>query len=94
LKGLLKEDAKADFLILLSPAGADGASVKIEAAKFVSGSESLRPFADKLMSLDYGQVFPDASPAKVARRGTMTCSATSGDCTLKLLVPEDVHSIN
>jgi len=94
LKELLKEDASADFLILLSPAGSDGSTVKIEAAKFVNGSESLRPFADKLMSLDYGQVFPDASPAKVARRGTMTCSAKTGDCTFKLVLPEDVHSIN
>jgi tetratricopeptide (TPR) repeat protein len=94
LKGLLKEDAAADFLILLSPAGADGASVKIEGAKFVSGSESLRPFADKLMSLDYGEVFPDASPAKLVRRGTLSCSAKSGDCTFSLLVPEDLHSVN
>ncbi|HEX4076297.1 MAG TPA: DUF3857 domain-containing protein [Candidatus Acidoferrales bacterium] len=94
LKGPLKEDASADFMILLSPAGSDGASVKVEGSKFVSGSESLRPFADKLMSLDYGEVFPDASPAKIVRRGTVSCSAKSGDCVLKLLVPEDVHSIN
>ena len=94
LKGLLKEDATADFLVLLSPAGSDGSTVTIDGAKFVSGSESLRPFADKLMSLDYGQVFPDASPAKVARRGTMTCSAKTGDCSFKLILPEDVHSIN
>jgi tetratricopeptide (TPR) repeat protein/transglutaminase-like putative cysteine protease len=94
LKGLLKEDASADFLILLSPAGSDGGSVKVDAAKFVSGSESLRPFADKLMTLDYGAAFPDASPAKLVRRGTLSCSAKSGDCIFKLLIPEDVHSIN
>jgi len=94
LRGLWKEDATADFLILLSPAGADGASVTVEGAKFVSGSESLRPFADKLMSLDYGTAFPDASPAKLVRRGTLSCSAKSGDCTFELLRPEDVHAIN
>ncbi|MGC2331084.1 MAG: DUF3857 domain-containing protein [Candidatus Acidiferrales bacterium] len=94
LKGLLKEDATADFLILLSPAGSDGTSVKVEAAKFVSGSESLRPFADKLMSLDYGTAFPDASPAKLVRRGTLTCSAKSGDCVLQLVLPENVHAVN
>lgn len=94
LKGLLKEDATADFLILLSPTGSDGATVKVEGSKFVSGSESLRSFADKLMSLDYGEVFPDASPAKIVRRGTVSCSAKSGDCVLKLVVPEDVHSLN
>ena len=94
LKGLLKEDATADFLILLSPAGSDGGSVKVDAAKFVSGSESLRPFADKLMTLDYGSAFPDASPAKLVRRGALSCSAKSGDCTFKLFIPEDVHAIN
>ncbi|HEX4002540.1 MAG TPA: DUF3857 domain-containing protein [Candidatus Acidoferrales bacterium] len=94
LKGLLKENATADFLILFSPAGSDGATVKVDGSKFVSGSESLRPFADKLMSLDYGAVFPDASPARVVRRGTLTCSAESGDCVLQLVRPEDVHSIN
>jgi tetratricopeptide (TPR) repeat protein len=94
LRGLLKEDATADFLILLSPAGADGASVKIEGAKFASGSEALRPFIDKLTSLDYGTAFPDASPAKLVRRGTLSCSAKSGDCTFKLVLPEDVHAVN
>jgi tetratricopeptide (TPR) repeat protein len=94
LNGLLQQDASADFLILLSPAGSDGASVKVEGAKFVNGSESLRPFADKLMSLDYGTAFPDASPAKLVRRGTLSCGAKSGDCIFKLLLPEDVHSIN
>lgn len=94
LNGLLKEDATADFLILLSPAGSDGASVKVDATKFVSGSESLRPFADKLSTLEYGAAFPDASPAKIVRRGTLSCSAASGDCVFKLLAPEDVHSIN
>ncbi|HUA00731.1 MAG TPA: DUF3857 domain-containing protein [Candidatus Aquilonibacter sp.] len=94
LKGLLKEDATADFLVLLSPAGSDGASVKVDGSKFVSGSEALRSFADKLMALDYGTAFPDAAPAKLVRRGTMTCSAKSGDCTFKLLLPDDVHGIN
>ncbi|HTX15190.1 MAG TPA: DUF3857 domain-containing protein [Candidatus Baltobacteraceae bacterium] len=94
LNGLLKEDASADFLVLLSPAGSDGASVKVDGARFVNGSESLRPFADKLMSLDYPSAFPDASPAKLVRRGTVSCSAKSGDCIFKLALPEDVHSVN
>jgi tetratricopeptide (TPR) repeat protein/transglutaminase-like putative cysteine protease len=94
LKGLSKEDAAADFLILFSPDGADGTAVKVEAVKFVSGDETLRPFEEKLSSLDYGTVFPDASPIKLVRRGTLSCSAKTGDCTFTLILPEDVHAVN
>jgi len=94
LKGLSKEDAAADFLVLLSPEGADGIAAKVEAVKFVSGTETLRPFEDKLSSLDYGTVFPDASPIKLVRRGTLSCSAKTGDCTFTLILPEDVHAVN
>jgi tetratricopeptide (TPR) repeat protein len=94
LKGLSKEDATADFLILLSPAGADGSSVKIEAVKFLSGSDALQSFVDQLRSLDYHTVFPDASPVKLVRRGTLSCSAKTGDCTFTLARPEDVRAVN
>jgi hypothetical protein len=42
---LLKEDAQADFWVLLSPGGK---VAKVDAVKFISGSEKLRPFAAKL----------------------------------------------
>jgi tetratricopeptide (TPR) repeat protein/transglutaminase-like putative cysteine protease len=88
---LLKEDAQADFLVLLSPGEK---SAQVESVKFISGSETLRPMATKLRSLDYGQEFPDASPVKIVRRGTLACSAASGDCTFTLIRPEDVRSMN
>jgi tetratricopeptide (TPR) repeat protein len=88
---LLKEDAQADFFVLLEP-GAKNA--KVEAVKFISGSEKLRPFAAKLRDLDYGPMFPDAAPAKLVRRGTLACSALTGDCTFTLIRPEDVRSAN
>jgi len=94
LKGLLKEDASADFLLLLSPDGPEGQTSKIEAAKFVTGSESLRPLVGKLQELNFGTMFPDASPVKLVRRGTLACFARTGDCTFTLTVPEDVHSVN
>jgi hypothetical protein len=94
LKGLPKQDAAADFLVLFSPEGADGMATKVEAVKFVSGDETLRPIGEKLSSLDYGTVFPDASPIKLVRRGTLACSAKTGDCTFTLILPEDVHAVN
>jgi len=88
---LLAEDARADFFILLS-SGKKGADV--DAVKFISGSEVLRPLSDRLRSLDYGAVFPDASPAKLIRRGTLSCHANAGDCELILLPPEEVRLSN
>jgi hypothetical protein len=88
---LLKEDAQADFFVLLEPGGKNA---KVEAVKFISGSEKLRPFAAKLRDLDYGPMFPDAAPAKLVRRGTLACSALTGDCTFTLIRPEDVRSAN
>jgi tetratricopeptide (TPR) repeat protein/transglutaminase-like putative cysteine protease len=88
---LLKEDARADFFVLLSPGAKNP---KIEAVKFISGSQDLRPFAEKLRALDFGPMFPDAAPAKLVRRGTLTCSATTGSCAFTLTLPEDVRTVN
>jgi tetratricopeptide (TPR) repeat protein/transglutaminase-like putative cysteine protease len=94
VKATSKQDATADFLILLSPAGTDGNSTKVEGVKFVSGSDALQSYADRLAALDYHTVFPDASPVKIVRRGTLSCSVKTGDCTFTLLLPEDVHAVN
>jgi tetratricopeptide (TPR) repeat protein len=84
---------RADFLILMSPGEKPGVP-HIDAVRFVGGSESLRPFAERLRSLIYGPVFPSASPAKVVRRGRVSCSPATGDCSLILLLPEDARALN
>jgi tetratricopeptide (TPR) repeat protein/transglutaminase-like putative cysteine protease len=91
---LIAENASADFLILVSPQGTDGSATKVDAVRFVSGNEKLRPFAENLRRLDYGTMFPDASPVKLVRRGTLSCSATSDDCAFKLIIPENVRAVN
>jgi tetratricopeptide (TPR) repeat protein len=88
---LLNEKAEADFLVLLSPGEKEA---RVDAVQFVSGSEKLRPLASALRSLHFAGMFPDASPAKLIRRGTLLCSATTGDCTFVLLLPEDVRTVN
>jgi tetratricopeptide (TPR) repeat protein/transglutaminase-like putative cysteine protease len=87
-------NASADFFILISPQGTDGSSTKVDAVRFVSGSEKLRPFAENLRRLDYGTMFPDASPVKLVRRGTLACTAAADDCVFTLAIPEDVHTLN
>ena len=88
---LLNEKADADFLVLLSPGEKDA---KVEEVRFVNGSEKLRPFAANLRSLHFAGMFPDASPVKLVRRGTLSCSAATGGCIFVLLLPEDVRTVN
>ncbi len=88
---LLDEETQADFFILLSPAEKNA---RVDAVRFVSGSERLRALADRLRALDYGVPFPDASPLQIVRRATLSCPGKGADCTLTLVSPEDVHAVN
>jgi tetratricopeptide (TPR) repeat protein len=85
---LLAEDVQADFFLLLSRGEK---TARVDAVRFINGSESLRRFADRLRVLDYGSVFPDQSNVKLVRRGTLTCSRT-GSCEFKFIPPEEVRS--
>jgi hypothetical protein len=53
----------------------------------------LRPFAENLRTLDFGPMFPDQSPAKLVRRGTLACTS-AGACTFTLILPENTHTLN
>jgi Flp pilus assembly protein TadD len=85
------ENSQADFLLLLSPGAKDP---KVEAVKFVSGSQTLRPLAERLRGVDFGPMFPNNEPAKIIRRGTLACSADTANCTFTLILPENLHTVN
>jgi tetratricopeptide (TPR) repeat protein/transglutaminase-like putative cysteine protease len=87
---LLEAKTEADFFVLLAPGTK---SAKVESAKFIGGNPDLRPFAENLRTIDFGQVFPDPSPSKIVRRGTLTCTA-AGACTFTLQIPENVRTLN
>jgi tetratricopeptide (TPR) repeat protein len=88
---LLSEKAEADFLVLLSPGEREA---KVDAVQFVNGSDKLRPFASALRSLHFNGMFPDASPAKLVRRGMLSCSTATSECVFVLMLPEDVRTVN
>jgi Flp pilus assembly protein TadD/transglutaminase-like putative cysteine protease len=88
---LLNEKVEADFLVLLSPGEKDA---RVDAVQFISGSDNLRPFVGALRSLHFAGMFPDASPVKLIRRGTLSCSTATGQCVFVLLLPEDVRTVN
>jgi tetratricopeptide (TPR) repeat protein len=74
-----RDDARADFLVLLSPGEK---KPRVDDVRFLSGDQSLGAFAERLRWLDYGAIFPDDSRVQLVRRGTLTCSAKSGGCSL------------
>ena len=90
--GKAKESGSADFFVLLS--GGAGTPAKAEAVKFVSGDEKLKIFADALRTSEYRVSFPDDTPLKILRRGTLSCSTTAGNCTFVLLLPDDVRTVD
>jgi tetratricopeptide (TPR) repeat protein len=90
--GKATQTGNADFFILLS--GAAGSSAHVDAVKFVSGDEKLKTFTEALRSADYHLTFPDNTPVKVLRRGTLSCSVTSGKCEFLLTLPDDVRTVD
>ena len=85
---LSKEAASAEYFVVLAP------GPKLEEVGFVSGSDKLRPFAEAFRSVSYPVAFPDETPTKLVRRGILSCSGATGECSFVLLAPESVTSVN
>jgi tetratricopeptide (TPR) repeat protein len=79
----------ADFFVIIAPSSGEA---KIENAKFISGEERLKPLTDNLRGAKVDFSFPDETPTKILRRGTLTCSQDSKQCKFVMMLPEDVHS--
>jgi len=90
--GQATQTGNADFFILLS--GGGGSAVKVDSVKFVSGDEKLKSFTQALQTADYHVTFPDDTPVKIFRRGTLSCSMTTRTCTIVLMLPDDVRTVD
>lgn len=83
-------DASADFLIAMEPGGGERSlQARVTSVRFASGAESLRRFANSLKTIDYGELFPDATPVRLVRRGTLACQAADGECKFTMALPQD-----
>ena len=82
--GASKVDGSADFAIVFAP------GPKIEGIKFLGGDDKLKGLNDKLATLKYPVEFPDTTPTKLVRRGTVTCK--SDECSLTLQASDEVTS--
>jgi len=96
-----KMTGSADFFILLSrgagrPESGHGerSAATVEAVKFATGEEKLKVFTEALRTAEYRLTFPDDTPVKILRRGTLSCSTTTGTCEFVLMLPDDVRTID
>jgi tetratricopeptide (TPR) repeat protein len=90
--GKAKQTSNADFFILIS--GGGGTTAKVDSVKFVSGDEKLKSYSEALKTADYHLTFPDDTPVKVFRRGTLSCAVATGKCEFVLILPDDVRSVD
>jgi len=86
-----KLGGKADFFVLLSPGRASQATV--EGVAFVNGDDKLKALTDGLRSAKYSQSFPDETPVKILRRGTLSCKPDA-ECSFLLALPDEVRSVD
>jgi tetratricopeptide (TPR) repeat protein len=89
--GKATQTGNADFFILLS--GGAGSVAKVDAVKFVSGDEKLKSYTDALRTADYHLTFPDNTPVKILRRGTLSCQVPN-KCEFVLTLPDDVRTVD
>ncbi|HTD23686.1 MAG TPA: DUF3857 domain-containing protein [Terriglobales bacterium] len=81
-------DPSGDFLLLVSTLG------QTEDAKWVRGSEELKSLSSKLRAANNNMTFPDGTPTKVLRRGTVQCSSHTGECSLVLMDSDAVNAVD
>jgi tetratricopeptide (TPR) repeat protein/transglutaminase-like putative cysteine protease len=86
--------ASAEFYLALEPGGPAGSEAKVSDVRFVSGDEALRSLAGALRAAHFPDIFPDATPTLLIRRGVLFCSARTRACTFTEFLPENVHTVD
>ena len=83
--------AAADFFVLMD--NSSGSST-VEGVTFISGDETLRRLADALPKAKYDATFPDRAPAKILRRGTLSCPGPDrpGSCHFIMMLPDEAQA--
>jgi tetratricopeptide (TPR) repeat protein len=87
-----KETGSAEFFVLLSRG--KGTTATVEAVHFASGDDKLKAFTDALRTAEYRLTFPDDTPVKILRRGILSCSTATGNCSFVLMLPDDVRTVD
>ncbi|HJT64916.1 MAG TPA: DUF3857 domain-containing protein [Pyrinomonadaceae bacterium] len=87
----VKADVEAEFYLVFTPDASRNAQVS--EVKFIKGAESLKASVSQLKKVKYPLLFPDSSPTKIVRRGTLVCPK-AGFCTLTFVSPDRITSVD
>jgi tetratricopeptide (TPR) repeat protein len=81
----------ADFFVVLDNRSGGAA---VEGVTFISGDEALRRLADALPRAKYDATFPDSAPARILRRGTLSCAGPDrpASCRFLLMLPAEAQA--
>jgi hypothetical protein len=82
---------EAQFYIVLAPGPTRNAQVA--SVKFIKGDEKLIPLSAGLNGANFNFLFPDSTSTKIIRRGTLFCTATTGECSFIMISPDGVSSV-
>jgi hypothetical protein len=83
---LVNESAQADFYVVLGPGS------KVQDVLFIRGSDKLKPMGEVLRAASFGMAFPDSTPTRLLRRGTLSCGAGT-ECKFVLVPADDFASV-
>lgn len=92
LPRLVSGTENAEFMLVFTR-DLQASSASIEDVKFISGSQVLKSADKALKKAAFKVPLPDGGQPKLLRRGVLGCYQYSG-CSLTLLIPSDVHSVN
>jgi len=87
----VKVQVEAEVYLVFTPDASRNAQVS--EVKFIKGAESVKASLAQLKKVKYQLVFPDSSPTKIVRRGTIVCPK-GGFCTLTFISPDLITSVD
>ncbi|MGH9523234.1 MAG: hypothetical protein ACRD3E_11965, partial [Terriglobales bacterium] len=76
-----REPLTADFYVVISP------GPKVDDVRFISGSDRLKDFTEALRGASFTLPFPDSTPTRLLRKGTLSCDK---QCVFKLAPADEV----
>jgi hypothetical protein len=82
----------AEFFVLMASDG-KSKTFKLDAVKFISGSEKMKLQGKQLKNIDFNVPAPSGDPTRFVRRGILGCYEYTG-CSFLLLDPASVRSLN
>ena len=83
---------EAQFYVVLIP-GLQGVA-QVETVKFIRGDEKLQAVSAGLKTANFNFIFPDGTNTKIIRRGTLFCTAGTGECKFIMMSPDGISSVD